>query len=107
MAIQVQQAQPDGQKHEEVAAIVDYLPATEDFTKDYPRTTTVETIRTDAKTFFAVQDRQERDTYFYYLVFRGERVRNTQATLEQLVGEHEPKAHFSLVEEITAGGTTA
>lgn len=106
MATQEQQAQPQGGKHDQVEAIVDYLPATKDFTKEYPRATVVETIRTDAKSFFGVQDRQERDQYFYYLVFRGERIQNTQVTLEQLVGEHEPKAHFSLVEEITAGGTT-
>lgn len=105
MATQEEQAQPHGGKHAEVEAIVEYLPATEDFTEEYPRTTVVETIRTDAKNFFGVQDRQERDRYFYYLVFRGERVQNTQVTLEQLVGEHKPKAHFSLVEEITAGGT--
>jgi hypothetical protein len=105
MATQEQQAH--GKKHEEVEAIVDYLPATEDFEKEYPRSTVIETIRTDAKNVFGVQDRQERDTYFYYLVFRGERIQDTQITLEQLVGEHEPKAHFSLVEEITAGSAAA
>lgn len=103
MATQETHIPPQGEKHEDVEAIVDYLPATEDFKKEYARTTVVETIRTDAKNFFHVQDRQERDTYFYYLVFRGERIQDTQVTLEQLVGEHEPKAHFTLVEEITAG----
>src|SRR5689334_15633803 len=98
MATQEQQSQAHGGKHEDVDAIVDYLPATEDFTKEYVRTTVVETVRTDAKDFFGVRDRQERDTYHYYLVFRGERIQDTQVTLEQLVGEHEPKAHFSLVE---------
>jgi len=102
MATQEQQIPPQG-KHEDVEAIVDYLPATEDFKKEYARTTVIESIRTYAKTFFRVQDRQERDTYFYYLVFRGERIQDTQVTLEQLVGEHEPRAHFTLVEEITAG----
>ncbi len=88
----------------DVEVIVDYLPATEDFRKDYPADTTLEVIRTDAKNFFGVQDRQERDTYFYYLAYKGERVPDTAITLLQLIGEHLHAAHFALVEQITAGG---
>jgi hypothetical protein len=86
----------------EVKVSVDYLPAAEDFRKDYPTTTSIETIRSDAKTFFGVQDRQERDTYFYFLVHDGQRIQDTSITLEQLIGPHTHAAHFSLVEEITA-----
>jgi hypothetical protein len=48
-----------------------------------------------------------RDTYTYYLVHAGERIQDTQMTLEQLIGEHAGAAHFSLVEEIVTGNTSA
>ena len=105
MSTQEKQDQEHGKKHEEVEVAVDYLPATEDFEQEYLRATVLETIRTDAKNFFGVQDRQERDKYFYYLVHDGERIQNTQITLGDVIREHVPKAHFSLVEEITAGGS--
>ena len=81
---------------------VDYLPATKEFEKEYPPEAVVEAIRSEAKNFFGVQDRQERDTYFYYLAFRGERVENTNVTLDTLV-KNAKAVHFSLVEQITAG----
>jgi hypothetical protein len=88
-------------KKQEVKVKVDYLPATEDFKQDYPDEATVEAVRTDAKNFFGVQDRQERDTYFYYLTYKGERVEGTDIALGDLVKGK--SAHFSLVEQITAG----
>jgi hypothetical protein len=95
-------AQVEATKKQQVKVDVDYLPATDDFEQEYSSETIVETIRTDAKNFFGVQDRQERDTYFYYLSFRGERVENTSVPLSQLVKKAKA-AHFSLVEQITAG----
>jgi hypothetical protein len=95
-------AQVETKKEQQVKVKVDYLPATEDFEQDYPAETIVETIRTDAKSFFGVQDRQERDTYFYYLALHGERVENTNVPLTDLVKKAKA-AHFSLVEQITAG----
>ena len=90
-----------GKKKQEVKVKVDYLPATEDYEEEYADDTVVETVRTDAKNFFGVQDRQERDTYFYYLTYKGERVENTNQTLDELV--EGKSAHFTLVEQITAG----
>lgn len=102
------QQQERGKKQEEVEVTADYLPATEDYKEGYPRQTLLETVRTGAKNFFGVEDRTEgRNQYAYYLVHSGERIQNTQMTLEQLIGEHARGAHFSLVEEITAGGAVA
>lgn len=105
MSIETQQENVHGKEHGEVHVTVDYLPATEDFRKDYSRQTVLETIRAAATRFFGVQDRTVgRDTYTYYLVREGERIQNTQLRLEQVIGEHAEHAHFSLVEEITTGG---
>jgi len=89
--------------HEDAHVTVDYLPATKPFGRAYPVTTMVETVRTDAMAFFGVRDRQERDTYRYFLEFSGSRLTNTQETLEQLLGPHRRGAHFNLVEQITPG----
>jgi len=96
-------AQVEAKPRHEVKVTIDYLPATEDFRKEYSLDTVLETIRSDAKDFFGVQDRQERDAYYYYLAYKGERVRDTNITLGQLIGEHPHAAHLSLVEQITAG----
>lgn len=108
MSTQEQQEQEQGKKREEVEVTVDYLPATEDYKEQDSRQVLLETIRTDAKNFFGVQDRTEgRDTYTYFLVHNGERIQDAQTTLEQLIGVHAHGAHFSLVEEITTGGVAA
>ena len=95
-------AQVETGVEQQVKVRVDYLPATQDFEREYPPETIVETIRTDAKNFFGVQDRQERDTYFYYLTFHGQRVENTNIPLTDIIKDAKA-AHFSLVEQITAG----
>jgi hypothetical protein len=97
-------APTDTPTRQEIKVTTDYLPATQDFHRDYVPDTVLETIRTDAKNFFGVQDRQERDTYFYYLMHDGQRVQDTSTTLGHLIGPHPHAAHFSLVEQITAGG---
>lgn len=94
-------AQVETKKRQEVKVTIDYLPAAKDFHQEYPPATALETIRSDAKAFFQVQDRQERDTYYYYLAYKGDRI-ETSGTLGDLV-EHAHAAHFSLVEQITAG----
>jgi hypothetical protein len=86
-----------------VKITVDYLPATEAFHAEYARETVLETVRSDAMGFFGVADRQERDTYRYYLEHAGRRITDTSVTLGSVVQEHAHAAHFNLVEEITPG----
>ena len=90
---------------EVICVIVSYLPATHPFEHPYPPATAVETARVAAMTFFHVSDRQERDTYRYYLELDGVRVTDTSQTLAHLAGEHHRThtLHFHLVEEITPG----
>lgn len=105
MSVQAQQEDVHGKKQDEVHVAVDYLPAAEDFRREYSRRVDLETIRSAAMRFFGVQDRTVgRDTYTYYLVHDSERIQDTQLKLEQVIGEHAEHAHFSLVEEITTGG---
>jgi hypothetical protein len=84
---------------------VAYLPATEPFTDAYAPATALETVRQAAMTFFHVADRQERDTYRYYLELDGVRLTDTTITLEHLVDEQHRghELHFNLIEEITPG----
>jgi hypothetical protein len=94
-------AQVEAKKRQDVKVTVDYLPSTEDFKEKYSPETVLETIRSEAKRFFGVEDRQERDTYYYYLAHEDERV-DTNRTLGDLVKKARA-ARFSLVEQITAG----
>jgi hypothetical protein len=86
-----------------VQVTVDYLPAAKPFHNDFVETTTVETVRTEAMNFFGVRDRQERDTYKYFLEFEKVRVTDTSKTLRQLLGSERGGAHFNLIEEVTKG----
>jgi hypothetical protein len=86
-----------------VKVTVDYLPATEAFHGEFTRETVLETIRTEAMSFFGVADRTERDTYRYYLEHDGHRITDTSVTLGSVIDEHAHAAHFNLVEEITPG----
>jgi hypothetical protein len=90
---------------ETIRVVVSYLPAAHPFERAYPPETTAETVRVDAMAFFHVSDRQERDTYRYFLELHGVRITNTSVTLAQLAAEHGHRhdLHFHLVEEITAG----
>src|SRR5882724_10309790 len=99
----VEEGQEARGAQENVHVTVDYLPATKPFVQAYPATTIVETVRTDAMAFFGVRDRQERDTYRYFLELSGSRLTNTEQTLEQILGSHRRGAHFHLVEQITPG----
>jgi hypothetical protein len=92
-------------KPKTVNTTVDYLPAAEPFKKPYPRETQVEVVRTEAMEFFGVRDRQERDTYRYYLEFEGQRLTDTSIELGALIGEKRRAVHFNLVEEITPGAS--
>jgi hypothetical protein len=90
-------------REEAVQVTVDYLPATHPFHQAFPEDTRLEVVRTHAMGFFGVQDRQERDTYRYFLEFDKNRITDTNQTLGQLLGPHRQGAHFHLIEEITAG----
>ena len=96
----------DGRQHPHtIQVIVSYLPAAAPFRKPYVSETIVETVRTEAMGFFGVRDRQERDTYRYFLELGGSRITDLSQTLGNLV-THRPDRrdlHFNLVEEITPG----
>lgn len=90
-------------KPKTINTTVDYLPAAAPFKQGYSRETQVEVVRSEAMQFFGVSDRQERDTYRYYLDFEGQRLTDTSVELGALIGEKRRAAHFNLVEEITPG----
>jgi len=108
MSPETQQHQESEQLHPQppqppVQVTVDYLPAAKPFHKAFEETTTLETVRTEAMTFFGVSDRQERDTFRYFLEFEKSRITNTAQTLKDLLGPHRRGAHFNLIEEVTPG----
>jgi hypothetical protein len=86
-----------------VQVTVDYLPAAKPFHSDFAETTTLESVRNEAMNFFGVRDRQERDTYKYFLEFEKARVTNTSQTLRDLLGPERRGVHFNLIEEVTKG----
>jgi hypothetical protein len=86
----------------EIQVKVDYLPAAAPFHDDYSRDTPAETVRTAAQTFFGVQDRQDRDTYHYFLECGGSRITDTSQPISNLI-EHGHQLHCHLVEQITPG----
>jgi hypothetical protein len=83
---------------------VDYLPAPAPFVRKYSDEIVVETIRTDAMTYFGVKDFQDRNIHKFFLEFEGRVLENTSQTLEQLLGPHRRSAHFNLIERVTQGG---
>jgi hypothetical protein len=87
-----------------VEVTVEYLPAAKPFHKEYPESTTIGTVRTDAMAFFGVSDHRDRDTHQFFLEFNGTRLTDMTQTLAQLLGPHRKGAHFNLVEQITPGG---
>jgi hypothetical protein len=89
-----------------IQVTVDYLPAAKPLHREFDPETTLEVVRAAAMDFFGVRDRQERDTYKYYLSFENSRMTDTSQTLEHLLGPHRKGAHFHLVEEITPGTTS-
>src|SRR5438309_1424913 len=80
-----QHAETHGEQ--QVQVTVEYLPAAAPFHHAYTGTTPLEVVRADAMSFFGVRDRQERDTYRYFLEFDHARVTNTAQTLDQLLGK--------------------
>src|SRR5258708_8965543 len=84
----------------EIQVTVDYLPAAAPFHHRYAPETTVETVRVAAMAFFGVRDRQDRDTYRYFLEIGGLRVTDTSQPISNFV-EHSPDLHFHLVQHIT------
>lgn len=92
---------PTADQHE-IEVQVDYLPAAAPFHGRFTPETTVETVRTAAMAFFGVQDRQERDTYHYFLECAGTRITDTSQPISNFV-EHGHQLHCHLVEQITPG----
>jgi hypothetical protein len=86
----------------EIQVAVDYLPAAAPFHHRYAPETIVEAVRVAAMKFFGVQDRQERDTYRYFLEIGGIRITDTSQPISNFV-EHGHELHFHLVEQITPG----
>src|SRR5260221_11299420 len=86
----------------ETQARVDPLPAAAPFHHRYAPETTVETVRVAAMAFFGVRDRQDRDTYRYFLEIGGMRITDTSQPISNFV-EHGRELHFHLVEQITPG----
>ena len=82
---------------------VDYLPAPAPFARKYLDESVIETIRTDAMTFFGVKDFQDRNVHKFFLEFEGRVLENTSETLEHLLGPHRRSAHFNLIERVTQG----
>ncbi|MGH8930018.1 MAG: hypothetical protein ACRDZO_05120 [Egibacteraceae bacterium] len=86
----------------EIQVKVDYLPAAAPFHDRFAPDATAESVRTAAMAFFGVQDRQERDTYQYFLECGGNRITDTGQPISHLV-EHGHQLHCHLVEQITPG----
>src|SRR6266516_2073689 len=86
----------------EIQVTVDYLPAAAPFHDRFAPETTVETVRTAAMAFFGVQDRQDRDTYRYFLEAGGTRITDTSQPISN-PPEHGHELHGHLVEQITPG----
>lgn len=99
-----QSAVPLKDAKQEVEVTVRYLPAKNEFRRDFSRAATVGQVRADAMAFFGVSDHQDRDTHVFYLEFEHRRLANMNETLQQLIGEHRDDASFFLVEEIKPGG---
>jgi hypothetical protein len=83
---------------------VDYLPASAPFIRKYDDESVIETIRTDAMTFFGVKDFQDRNIHKFFLEFEGRVLEDTPQILKQLIGPHRRSAHFNLIERVTQGG---
>lgn len=88
----------------EILVTVDYLPAAAPFHDRYASQTIVETVRVAAMKFFGVQDRQDRDTYRYFLEVGGTRITDTSQPISNLV-EHGHELRCHLVEQITPGSS--
>jgi hypothetical protein len=85
----------------EIQVTVDYLPAAP-FHHRYAPESVVEAVRMAAMKFFGVQDRQERDTYRYFLEIGGIWITDTNQPISDFA-EHGHQLHFHLVEQITPG----
>ncbi len=97
------------EKTKRIKTIVDYLPATKPFKKDFTPETTFQTVRTEAMAFFEVADFNDRDVHQFHLEAGGQRVDYSQTLGAYLpaYGHGHEEAHkldLTLVEQVTAGG---
>ena len=90
---------------ETVRVTAKYLPSTEVFDQEFPRTATLGVVRTAVMTFFKVEDYTTRDNHTFHLVYKDQQRDDLATTLDILLddNEHKHNAHFQLVEVIKAG----
>jgi hypothetical protein len=60
-------------------------------------------VKTAVTTFFGVTDFKDRDTHTFHLMFDGVQRDDLGTTLDAVLKRNQHKAHFQLVEKITAG----
>ena len=87
---------------DEAAIKVDYLAAAAPFHGRLPEDEPIENARAASMTFFGVADRQERDTYHYFLEIDGVRITDTSIPIRSFL-KHGHELHANLVEQITPG----
>jgi hypothetical protein len=92
-------------KTKPVEVTAKYLASTETFEQDFPRTATLDNVRTAVMAFFGVTNFQDRDNHTFHLVYNDEQRDDLGTTLDALLEdkEHKAKAKFQLVEVIKAG----
>lgn len=87
----------------EVKITASYLPSSETYAAELPRSTTLAIVKTAVMTFFGVTDFKDRDNHTFHLMFEGVQRDDLDTTLDALLKPHQPAAHFQLIEKITAG----
>lgn len=95
----------------DVITRVSYLPAAQPFKKDYPKETTLATVRVEAMSFFGVQDYTDRDVHEFHLEHDGHRVDYAKTVGSLKHGDSHDKSkpkrkrvRLDLVEQVRAGG---
>jgi hypothetical protein len=92
-------------KTKTVEVTAKYLPSTETFEQDFPRSATLDAVKTAVMTFFGVKDFTDRDAHAFHLMYKDEQRDDLGTTLDALLEdkEHKAKVKFQLVEVIKAG----
>jgi hypothetical protein len=95
----------DEKKTTDVKVTAKYLPSTETFEQEFPRSATLGDVKTAVMTFFNAKDFTDRDTHTFHLMFKDQQRDDLGTTLDALLDdkEHKAKAKFQLIEQIKAG----
>jgi hypothetical protein len=93
------------QKTKPVEVTAKYLPSTETFEQEFPRSATLSDVKTAVMTFFGVKDFTDRDSHTFHLMYKDQQRDDLGTMLDALLDdeEHKAKAKFQLVEVIKAG----